>query len=101
MPLEGTANAGTLFWLVEEVHAMALPHQIALPVPPPSREEVEALSVVSAYLSRTGTQVASFLLGCPPLNDDAALLAEFSNSLLGSASLCAGLVELGDDELRL
>jgi hypothetical protein len=66
--------------------------------PPPSREESEALSIVSAYLARTGSRVASRLLGCPPINDDAVVLAEVSNTLLRSASLCAGLVELSDDD---
>ena len=79
---------------------MAMTLRFALPFPPPTREEVEALSIVSAYLARTGTRVASRLLGCPPINDDAVLLADFSNSLLGSASLCAGLLELGDDDPR-
>jgi hypothetical protein len=57
------------------------------------------LPVASAYLSWTGTRVASMRLGCSPLDDEAALLAEFSNSMLGSASLCEGLLEL-DDECR-
>jgi hypothetical protein len=66
--------------------------------PPPSREEAEALSIVSAYLARTGTRVASHLLGVPPINTDAVVLADVSNTLLRSASLCAGLVELGEDD---
>jgi hypothetical protein len=95
--LEGTRHAGDRSWLAKEVLAVAITLQFALPYPPPNREEVETLSVASAYLSQTGTQVASMLPGCPPLNDEAALLAEFSNSLLASALLCEGLLEPNDE----
>jgi hypothetical protein len=66
------------------------------PFPLPSAEEAVALQIVSEYLTLAGTQSASLLLGCPPLDSDTKLLAEFSNSMLNSAALCAGLVEMAD-----
>ena len=80
---------------------MAIQHQPVFHLPPPSDEQTAALRTVSKYLNRAGTQVASFLLGCPPLNDDTATLAEFSNMMLRGAALCEGLLELADEQQRL
>ena len=71
--------------------------QLSIPVPPPNEIEAAALKTVSLYLTRAGTQVASVLLGCPPVDGDIKVTAEFSNLLLGSAALCSGLLELNDD----
>ena len=68
------------------------------PVPAPTEFEAAALVVAGSYLTRVGTQVASRLLGCPNPDDEAALLADLSDSLLGSAALCAGLLELVTDQ---
>ena len=51
----------------------------------------------ATYLNLAGTQVASVLLGFPPLDRDTATLAEFSTLMLRSAALCEGLLELADD----
>jgi hypothetical protein len=75
------------------VHPQSMP-----PFPLPTVEEAVALQIASAYLTQAGTQVASFLLGCPPLDNGATLLAEFSNSMLTGAALCAGLVEMADTQ---
>jgi hypothetical protein len=56
-----------------------------------------ALQTARTYLHSAGTQVASFLLGCPPLDPDTAALAEFSSLMLRSAALCDGLLDLADD----
>jgi hypothetical protein len=47
-----------------------------------------------------GTQVASVLLGCPPLDPNTAALAEFSTLMLRSAALCEGVLELADERDR-
>ena len=65
--------------------------------PPPNPEQVAALQTAREYLNRAGTQVASVLLGFPPLNPDTAALAEFSTLMLRSAALCEGLLELTDE----
>jgi hypothetical protein len=73
------------------------------PVPPfplPDQEQAVALQIASEYLTLAGTQSASFLLGCPPLDKSTTLLAEFSNSMLSGAALCAGLVELAEERLN-
>jgi hypothetical protein len=64
--------------------------------PPPNASQAAALQTVSEYLNLAGTQIASVLLGCPPLDRNAATLAEFSNQMLQSAALCEGLLELTD-----
>jgi hypothetical protein len=64
--------------------------------PLPTSEEAVALQIVSEYLTLPGTQSASVVLGCPPVDNNATLLAEFSNSMLSSAALCAELVELAE-----
>jgi hypothetical protein len=66
--------------------------------PLPNQEEAIALQIVSDYLSHAGTQSASLLLGCPSIDDATTLLAEFSNSMLSGAALCAGLVEIADQQ---
>ncbi len=63
---------------------------------PPNEEEAVALQIVSDYLTHTGTQFASFLLGSPRLDGDTVLLAEFSNSMLSGAALCAELVHVAE-----
>jgi hypothetical protein len=70
------------------------------PLPPPNAEQMAALETVRAYLNQAGTQVASYLLGCPPLTRDTATLAEFSTQMLRGAALCEGLLELADEQLR-
>jgi hypothetical protein len=70
-------------------------------LPPPSAEQVAALQTVRGYLNQAGTQVASYLLGCPPLTPETATLAEFSTQMLRGAALCEGLLELADEQLRL
>ncbi|MCC7021203.1 MAG: hypothetical protein IT338_00160 [Thermomicrobiales bacterium] len=66
----------------------------------PDAEQAIALQMASDYLTRVGTQAATFLLGCPKIDGDTALIAEFSNTLLNSAALCAGLVEIADEQDR-
>ena len=63
----------------------------------PDEEQAVALQIASEYLTQAGTQSASLLLGCPRVDGETALLAEFSNSLLTGAALCAGLVELAGE----
>jgi hypothetical protein len=65
--------------------------------PPPNETQADALRSVSEYLHVAGTQVASVLLGCPPLNPGTAALAEFSSLLLRSAALCDGVLDLAAD----
>ncbi len=76
---------------------MAIPHLPVVHVPPPNPEQAAALETARAYLHCAGTQVASFLLGFPPLDSDTAALAEFSSLMLRSAALCEGLLELADN----
>ena len=80
---------------------MADRHHVISHFPPPSDDQTAALQTVSDYLNQAGTQVASFLLGCPPLDGETAILAELSNSMLRGAALCAGLLELMDEPQRL
>ena len=77
---------------------MAIRHQPLYYVPLPNDEQTAALQTVSEYLNHAGTQIASFLLGCPPINGDTATLAEFSNSMLRGAALCEGVLELTDEQ---
>ena len=79
---------------------MAIQHQPIAYVPPPSDDQAAALQTVSEYLNHDGTQVASFLLGCPLLDDETAILAEFSTSMFRGAALCEGLLELTDEQQR-
>lgn len=65
--------------------------------PLPDQEQAIALQIVSDYLTQAGTQAATYLLSCPKTDSDTALLAEFSNSMLSGAALCAGLVAAVDD----
>ena len=76
---------------------MAMPPLPVVRVPPPTAEQAAALQTARAYLTFAGTQVASVLLGCPPLNSDTAALAEFSSLLLRSAALCDGVLDLVAD----
>jgi hypothetical protein len=76
---------------------VAIPHLPVVHVPPPNPEQAAALQTASEYLTLSGTQVASLLLGFPPLDPDTAALAEFSSLMLRSAALCEGLLELADD----
>jgi hypothetical protein len=83
---------------VEETPLMAVHPQSIPPFPLPTEEEAVALQIVSEYLTLAGTQAASLLLGCPPVDKDTTLLADFSNSMLTGAALCAGLVELAEEQ---
>ena len=80
---------------------MAVHPQPTLPFPAPSDAEVAALQTVRDYLTRAGTQVASRLLGCPPPSRETELVADLSESMLSGAALCAGLLELTDEDRRL
>ena len=80
---------------------MAIPHRPVVHFPPPSDEQAAALQTTRDYLHQAGTQVASVLLGVPPLTGDTATLAEFSTLMLRSAALCDGLLELTDELDRL
>jgi hypothetical protein len=75
---------------------MAVHAQIMPSFTPPNEEEAVALQIVSDYLTHAGTQFASFLLGSPRLDGDTVLLAEFSNSMLSGAALCAELVHVAE-----
>ena len=75
---------------------MAVSLPTALPIPPPSEDEAEALAIAGTYFTRVGTQVASRLLGCPTLDGEVVMLADLSDNLLGSAALCVSLIELAD-----
>lgn len=75
---------------------MAITRQQVLSFPPPDEEQAVALQIVSDYLSLAGTQTATLLLGCPKVDNDTTVLAEFSNSMLRGAALCAGLVRIAD-----
>ena len=77
---------------------MAARRQDVFPFPPPTEIETAALQTVSDYLTRAGTHAASFLLGCPFPDAETGMLADLSNSLLGSAALCEGLLELLDTQ---
>ena len=68
--------------------------------PPPNDSQAAALEIVSEYLNLAGIQIASFLLGCPPLDRNTATLAEFSDQMLQGAALCEGLLELTDRQQR-
>lgn len=87
--------------LVEESPLMAVHPQSIPPFPLPTEEEAVALQIVSEYLTLAGTQAASLLLGCPPVDTETTLLADFSNSMLTGAALCAGLVELAEEQQGL
>src|SRR5215212_10833235 len=78
----------------------AFPAPVA-PLPPPSAEQAAALVIVREYLTQAGTQVASGLLGCPPLTRETATLAEVSTQMLRGAALCEGLLELADEQRRV
>jgi hypothetical protein len=60
-----------------------------------------ALQTASEYLNQVGTQIASVPLGCPPLDRNAATVAEFSNQMLQSAARCKGLLELTNRQRQL
>ena len=77
----------------------AFPAPVA-PLPPPTAVQAAALEIVREYLTQAGTQVASGLLGCPPLTRETATLAEFSTQMLRGAALCEGVLELADEQLR-
>ena len=80
---------------------MAIRQPHVFHVPTPNDDQTAALQTASEYLTQAGTQVASILLGCPPLDGDTAVLAELSNSMLRGAALCEGLLELKDERQRL
>lgn len=65
--------------------------------PLPDQEQAIALQIVCDYLTQAGTQAATALLGCPKIDGSTTLLAEFSNSMLSGAALCAGLVAIVDE----
>lgn len=75
---------------------MAIPQLPVVHVPPPNPEQAAALQTTRAYLHVAGTQVASVLLGFPPLDPETTALAEFSTLMLRSAALCDGLLDLAD-----
>ena len=72
----------------------------SFPVLPPSAAEAAALSVAAGYLARAGTGTASLLLGGRVVGGDAALLEALRDSLLGSAALCDGLLDLTEQRGR-
>jgi hypothetical protein len=76
---------------------MVIPVDRIVSFPLPDEEQAVALQIASEYLTLAGTQSASRLLGCPRVDGETALLAEFSNSLLTGAALCAGLVEMAGE----
>ena len=76
---------------------MGIPHLPVVHVPPPNPAQAAALRTTSEYLHQAGTQVASVLLGFPPLGPDTSVFAEFSTLMLRSAALCDGLRELTDE----
>jgi hypothetical protein len=67
------------------------------PIPLPTEAEAAALDVARGYFRRAGTHAATHLLGFPPLSDAGAGIADFSNLLLTSASLCDGFLDLADE----
>jgi hypothetical protein len=75
---------------------VAIQHLSVVHFPPPDDNQAAALLTTCEYLNKAGTQVASFLLGFPPLGGDTTTLAEFSTVMLRSAALCDGLLELTD-----
>jgi len=77
---------------------MAIQHLPVVHFPPPNASQAAALQTVSEYLNLAGTYIPSTLLGCPPVDRNAATLAEFSNQMLQCAALCAGLLELTDQQ---
>jgi hypothetical protein len=85
-----------MLWCVKEHLPVAVHPQITPSFTPPNEEEAVALQIASDYLTHAGTQFASFLLGCPRLDGDTVLLAEFSNSMLSGAALCAELVHVAE-----
>ena len=80
---------------------MAVHPQPMLPFPAPNEAEAAALQTVRDYLTRAGTQVASRLLGCPPPSRETQIVADLSESMLSSAALCAGLLDLTDEQRRM
>jgi hypothetical protein len=76
---------------------VAIPHLPVVHVPQPSPEQTAALLTAREYLHVAGTQVASVLLGFPPLDPNTAALAEFSTLMFRSAALCEGLLALADE----
>jgi hypothetical protein len=79
---------------------VAVHPQPTLPFPAPSEAEAVALRMVRDYLTRAGTHVASRLLGCPPPGRETQIVADLSESMLSSAALCAGLLDLTDEHGR-
>jgi hypothetical protein len=75
---------------------VAIPQLPVMHVPLPNPEQAAALQTTRAYLHVAGTQVASVLLGFPPLDPNTTALAEVSTLILRSAALCEGLLELTD-----
>jgi hypothetical protein len=82
---------------VEELLPVAIQRLPVVDFPPPNTEQAAALQTTCEYLNQAGTQVASVLLGFPPLDPGTAALAEFSTLMLRSAALCEELLELADD----
>jgi hypothetical protein len=80
---------------------VVIQHRPVVHFPPPSEDQAAALQTVSEYLHYAGTQVASFLLGFPPLDGDTTTLVEFSTLMLQSAALCDALIELTEELHRL
>jgi hypothetical protein len=76
---------------------VAIPHLPVVHFPPPNPEQAAALQTTCKYLTQTGMQVASVLLGVPALSGDTAALAEFSTLVLRSAALCEGLLDLASE----
>jgi hypothetical protein len=79
---------------------VATPPDPIASLPPPSAEQTAALETVRAYLTQAGTQLASCLLGCPPLTRETATLAEVSSQMVRGAALCEGLLALADEQWR-
>jgi hypothetical protein len=77
---------------------VATQRQNEFPFPLPTEVETAALETVSHYLTRAGTHAASYLLGCPTPDAATGMFADLSNNLLGSATLCQGMLELADNQ---
>ena len=86
---------------VQEFPPVATHPDPVAPLPPLSAEQAAALETVRASLSQARTQVASCLLGCPPLTRETATLAEISTQMVRGAALYEGLLELADERRRL
>ena len=77
---------------------MSITLWLACSLPPPTHDQVRALTAASNYLHAVGRHAAIGLLGCPPGDADSTFLATFSTAMLRRAALCDRLVELAEPE---